>query len=121
MNLSLTHSMVLPPLTLAFVRTQGPAISMNRIQFQPGVSMPEFFARYGSEEQCAAALRAMRLPDGFRCPRCDGAENYVVGHGARPVVPMPSLSPSDVADRWHCAQQHEVAAAHLVLGVYLVS
>ena len=22
---------------------------MNRIQFQPGVSMPQFFARYGSE------------------------------------------------------------------------
>jgi transposase-like protein len=56
---------------------------MNRIQFQPGVSMPEFFARYGSEDQCAAALRAMRWPDGFRCPRCDSAEHYVVGHGAR--------------------------------------
>jgi hypothetical protein len=38
---------------------------MNRIQFQPGVSMPEFFARYGSEDQCAAALRAMRWPEGF--------------------------------------------------------
>ena len=42
-----------------------------------------FFARYGSEEQCAAALRAMRWPDGFRCPRCDRPEHYVVGHGAR--------------------------------------
>jgi hypothetical protein len=56
---------------------------MNRIQFQAGVSMPECFAGYGSEDQCATALRAMRWPAGFRCPRCDGAEHYVVGHGAR--------------------------------------
>lgn len=56
---------------------------MNRIQFQPGVSLPEFFDRYGSEEQCAAALKALRWPHGFRCPRCDSALHYVVGHGAR--------------------------------------
>ena len=56
---------------------------MNRIQFQPGVSMPEFFARYGTEEQCTAALAALRWPEGFRCPRCASAAHYVVGHGAR--------------------------------------
>lgn len=56
---------------------------MNRIQFQPGMSLPEFFARYGSEAQCAAALTAMRWPDGFRCSRCDSASHYVVGHGTR--------------------------------------
>ena len=43
---------------------------MNRIQFQPGLSMPEFFARYGTEAQCEAALVATRWPDGFRCPCC---------------------------------------------------
>ncbi len=48
--------------------------------------MPDFFAHYGSEEQCAAALRAMRWPDGHRCPRCGGAGHYVVGHGAHPAV-----------------------------------
>ena len=56
---------------------------INRIQFQPGVSMPEFFSRYGSEDQCAAALKALRWPQGFRCPRCDCPEHYVVGHGGR--------------------------------------
>ena len=75
--------MSLSPPTLASVRTKGPTMPMNRIQFQPGVSLPDFFARYGSEEQCDAALRAMRWPDGFRCPRCDRPEHYVVGHGAR--------------------------------------
>ena len=56
---------------------------MNRVQFQPGMSMPEFFATYGTEAQCAAALAAQRWPAGFRCPRCVGADHYVVGHGAR--------------------------------------
>ncbi len=56
---------------------------MNRVQFQPGVSMAEFFSRYGTEAQCAEAVKAMRWPQGFRCPRCSSAEHYVVGHGAR--------------------------------------
>ncbi len=56
---------------------------MNRIQFQPGVSLPEFFLRYGTEAQCEAAMAELRWPDGFRCPRCASAAHYVVGHGAR--------------------------------------
>ena len=30
-------------------------MAMNRVQFQSGLSMPEFFKRYGSEWQCAVA------------------------------------------------------------------
>jgi hypothetical protein len=40
-------------------------MAINRIQFQAGVSMPEFFSRYGTEEQCAAALQTLRRPQGF--------------------------------------------------------
>lgn len=56
---------------------------MNRVQFQPGLSMVEFLDRYGSEAQCAAALAVQRWPDGFRCPRCSAAEHFLVSHGAR--------------------------------------
>ena len=59
------------------------AMAMNRIQFQPGMSLPEFFARFGSEEQCESTLMALRWPEGFRCPRCASSAHYVVGHGAR--------------------------------------
>ena len=38
---------------------------MNRVQFQPGLSMAEFMDRYGTEEQCEAALIAARWPRGF--------------------------------------------------------
>lgn len=58
-------------------------MAMNRIQFQPGMSLPEFFERYGSEQQCQTALMTLRWPVGFRCPRCACAARYVVGHGAR--------------------------------------
>lgn len=45
---------------------------MNRVQFQPGLSMPEFFSRYATEAQCEASLHATRWPHGFACPRCGG-------------------------------------------------
>ena len=32
---------------------------MNRIQFQPGLSMPEFFEQYGSESRCEAAFERL--------------------------------------------------------------
>jgi transposase-like protein len=43
---------------------------MNRVQFQPGLSMREFLSLYGTDEQCEAALIARRWPRGFECPRC---------------------------------------------------
>ena len=47
-------------------------MGQNRIQFQAGLSLPEFFSRYGTEQQCEQALAAQRWPQGFRCPRCGG-------------------------------------------------
>ena len=43
---------------------------MNRVQFQPGLSMAEFMRRYGTQEQCEAALTLARWPEGFACPEC---------------------------------------------------
>ena len=47
-------------------------MAMNRVQFQHGLSMAEFMGRYGSDEDCEAALIASRWPKGFVCPSCDG-------------------------------------------------
>lgn len=49
-------------------------MAMNRVQFQRGLSLAEFFERYGSEAQCQAALERVRWPDGFVCPRCGGTK-----------------------------------------------
>ena len=40
------------------------------VQFQKGQSLAEFTDRYGSEEQCRAALFQARWPQGFECPEC---------------------------------------------------
>lgn len=45
-------------------------MSMNQVQFQRGLSMSDFMARYASDEQCEAALIASRWPAGFACPAC---------------------------------------------------
>jgi transposase-like protein len=47
---------------------------MNRVQFQPGLSMRKFLSLYGTEELCEAALIARRWPQGFECPRCGVCE-----------------------------------------------
>ena len=39
-------------------------MAMNRVQFQKGLSMPEFLQRYGNEEQCEEALILARWPAG---------------------------------------------------------
>jgi transposase-like protein len=57
---------------------------MNRVQFQAGLSMPEFLQRYATEEQCATALQATRWPAGFVCPACrGGARTSFVRGGLR--------------------------------------
>ena len=45
-------------------------MAMNRVQFQPGLSMAEFMDRYGSDGSCEAALIESRWPKGFVCPSC---------------------------------------------------
>jgi hypothetical protein len=51
---------------------------INRVQFQPGMSMSEFLERYGSEGKCATALEQTRWPAGFRCQKCRGSHAYQV-------------------------------------------
>ncbi|WP_244904239.1 transposase, partial [Enterobacter kobei] len=47
-------------------------MSINSVQFQAGLSMAEFIARYGTEAKCYRALYQWRWPQGFRCPACTG-------------------------------------------------
>jgi transposase-like protein len=51
---------------------------INKIQFQPGLSLPDFFAQFGTEAQCEAALEKTRWPNGFVCPECGGSKHSLV-------------------------------------------
>ena len=55
--------------------------TMNRVQFQPGMSVTEFMELYGTQAQCEAALEKCRWHDGFVCPMCARKGHYVVWHG----------------------------------------
>jgi transposase-like protein len=48
-------------------------MAQNTVQYQPGLSMPEFFDRYASPQRCEDLVRGWRWPDGFVCPRCQGS------------------------------------------------
>ena len=45
-------------------------MAKNYIQFQKGMSLPDFMAQYGKEEQCLEEAFRLRWPHGFRCPKC---------------------------------------------------
>jgi hypothetical protein len=47
--------------------------------------MPAFLKDFGSEAQCEQALQFARWPEGFRCPRCNGAAHCVLRDGPRKV------------------------------------
>lgn len=50
-------------------------MARNPVQFQKGLSLSEFNARYGREKQCHTALIEMRWPEGFVCPKCGGRKH----------------------------------------------
>ncbi len=60
---------------------QEVTMAINRIQFQPGLSLNEFLNKYGTEPQCEAALEKARWPRGFICPGCHSTRHCVVWHG----------------------------------------
>lgn len=58
-------------------------MSMNKVQFQAGLSMFEFFDLYGTQEQCEAVVRQWRWPQGFVCPGCGTGEHSEFRRGKR--------------------------------------
>lgn len=57
-------------------------MSINTVQFQKGLSLPEFLKRYGTNEQCEAAVVKMRWPKGFVCSKCE-CKRYAPTHNGR--------------------------------------
>lgn len=45
-------------------------MAMNRVQFQPGLTMHKFMELYGTQDKCEAAVIGWRWPKGYVCPSC---------------------------------------------------
>ena len=56
-------------------------MSMNAIQFQRGLSLPQFQALYGTEQQCEGALVAARWPRGWQCAHCACKRFFLTRNG----------------------------------------
>ena len=96
-------------------------MAMNRIQFQPGMSMPEFFKLYGTEPQCAAALEVARWPDGFRCPCCAGRAHCVLRGSTHKVFQCNACRHQTSLTAGTLFQGTKLALTVWFLAIYLVS
>lgn len=45
-------------------------MSKNKVQFQKELSLTDFMAEYGDEQQCRSFIFQARWPQGFCCPEC---------------------------------------------------
>ena len=96
-------------------------MAFNRIQFQHGMSIPEFLRSFGTEAQCAEAVKAARWPSGFRCPRCGCADHYVVGHGARKLFQCNGCRHQTSLTAGSLMQHTKLALTTWFLAIYLIS
>ena len=60
-------------------------MAYNPIQFQHGMSLPEFLQAFGTECACCEAVLRARWPAGFSCPRCGGTAHCILFSLGRPL------------------------------------
>ena len=96
-------------------------MAFNRIQFQHGMSIPEFLRCFGSEPQCWQALRVARWPEGFRCPCCNSADHYVVGHGARKLFQCNGCKHQTSVTAGSLMEHTKLPLTKWFLAIYLLS
>ena len=96
-------------------------MAFNRIQFQQGISLPEFMARFDTEAQCEEALKAARWPGGFRCPRCDSTGHRVVSHGARKLFQCQACRHQSSLTAGSLFEHTKLPLRTWFLAIYLIS
>jgi len=96
-------------------------MAMNQVQFQPGLSMREFFDRFGAESQCAQALERARWPNGFRCPRCARAAHCVLRGGTFKVFQCDACRHQTSLIAGTVFQGTKLALRVWFLAIYLIS
>ena len=96
-------------------------MAFNQIQFQHGMSIPEFLSKFGSPAQCAEAVKRARWPSGFQCPRCSSADHYVVGHGARKLYQCNACRHQTSLTAGSLMEHTKLPLTTWFLAIYLIS
>jgi transposase-like protein len=60
-------------------------MAYNLIQFQQGMSLPEFLLSFSTESACCEAVLRARWPAGFVCPRCGSSAHCILFSLGRPL------------------------------------
>ena len=94
---------------------------MNRIQFQPGLSLLAFLQQFGTEAQCETALEGARWPDGFRCPHCGEACHYVLRQRGRQTFQCQNCRVQTSLIAGTLFQSTHLALTLWFLAIYLIS
>ena len=91
--------------------------AQNKMQHQRGLSMPKFFDRYGSPEQCEVLVWAWHCPEGVACYQhritLREREAQRVFAAGSAVLPVPFLPLPMRPGQRHRLQVQQAAAAHL--------
>ena len=90
-------------------------MTMNRVQFQRGLSMAEFMDRYGSDDKCEAALIESRWPAASPARRAARPEQLVSARGSA-VLPVHGLPPPVQRHQRHDLRGDQAGAVALVPG-----
>jgi hypothetical protein len=96
-------------------------MALNRIQFQPGLSLLRFTAQFGTEAQCAAALELARWPQGFRCPGCGQARHYLLRGGTHKIFQCQTCRHQTSLTAGTLFQSTHLALTVWYLAIYLIS
>ena len=94
---------------------------MNRIQFQPGLSLPKFTEQFGTEALCEAELERVRWPEGFRCPKCGHPQAYILHVGAHKTFQCRACRTQTSLIAGTLFQSTHLALTVWFLAIYLVS
>jgi transposase-like protein len=96
-------------------------VAINRVQFQPGMSLLEFNECYGSDQKCLAALEAARWPQGFRCPKCDSAAHSRFERGGRRMLQCSSCRHQASVTAGSMMDSTKLPLQKWLLAMYLLS
>ena len=74
---------------------------MNRIQFQQGMSLPEFMSSFGTEEQCAEAVKQAKPGRVLDIEFGDFVKDQIGAsvHGGRVAVDENKMSAAEIAQK----------------------
>lgn len=96
-------------------------MAIERIHFQKGFSLAEFYANYGTESQCAHALARSRWPEGFRCDRCEGTRHSVFQRNGKTYWQCSRCRHQTTVTAGTAFQQSKIPLTAWFLAMYLLT